>query len=499
MIRAFSPYLALRYLVTRRINILGVLGVAFAVWAMLVVDGVFTGFVRDIRANVESSAPPLLLTDLPHDSSFAVLHEALADDPDVVALAPRLRQHAMLQPIVQDRFERAKRGSSQLDFDHTKNGFAMLIGIDPLLETKVVNIPAWLQRGADEIARYGRIEPPSSVFDEPNQERLAEMLLPDPIEWDRRGEAGMPRDPDVNNHRSTLPGMLMGWRRVFNLPHIQDGDPFEVVCASFPGGNGSGEPRTAVMRTTQKPFASAGWFSSGNRMFDEVTALVPIEALRTMLGHDIDDLESIPLVTDVAIRPRDGLTGSELIALQRRLENKAQAELPEGSEPCSVLTWQEQNSVYLKAVEQEHAMMQIVLMIVMLVSAFVIYATLHMMVVQKIKDIGIVSAVGGSPRSIGAVFLINGTVVGVLGSLFGVVAGILSAIWINPINDWLYENYKLELFPRETFDLQGIPCHLETSWVVGVATGAIVLSIIVAFIPARKAARMNPVTALSFE
>ena len=164
-----------------------------------------------------------------------------------------------------------------------------------------------------------------------------------------------------------------------------------------------------------------------------------------------------------------------------------------------MLTWQEQNSVYLKAVEQEHSMMQIVLMIVMLVSAFVIYATLHMMVVQKIKDIGILAAVGGSPRSVGSVFLITGTVVGVLGSLLGVGAGILSAMWLNPVNDWLYDKFRIELFPRETFDLQGIPCHLEQSWVLSVAIGAILLSIIVAFIPARKAARMNPVTALSYE
>ncbi|MFT4512600.1 MAG: ABC-type lipoprotein release transport system permease subunit [Planctomycetota bacterium] len=497
MIRAFSPFLALRYLVTRRINILGVLGVAFAVWAMLVVDGVFTGFVRDIRANVESSAPPLLLTDLPHDSSFTDFQNALADDPDVVVLAPRLRQHAMLQPVRQNGSARATAGSDQLDFDHTKNGFAMLIGIDPTLEMKVVSIPAWLQRGVDEIARYNRAQPLSTVFNEPDPERLAEMKLPDRVEWRARQAAGLPHDPDINNHRSSLPGILMGWRRVFSLPHIRDGDRIEVVCASFPGGEE--EDGSATMRTTQKPFASAGWFGSGNRMFDEVTALVPIESLRTMLGHDIDDLTSIPLVSDVAIRPRAGITGSELEALQRRLEKKAQAVLPEGSKPCSVLTWQEQNSVYLKAVEQEHAMMQIVLMIVMLVSAFVIYATLHMMVVQKIKDIGILAAVGGSPRSIGTVFLINGTVVGVLGSLFGVAAGILSAIWINPINDWVYATFRLELFPRETFDLEGIPCHLEPSWVTTVAIGAIVLSIVVAFIPARKAARMNPVTALSFE
>ena len=139
-------------------------------------------------------------------------------------------------------------------------------------------------------------------------------------------------------------------------------------------------------------------------------------------------------------------------------------------------------SVYLKAVGQEHSMMQIVWMIVMLVSAFVIYATLHMMVVQKIKDIGILAAVGGAPRDIGSVFLMTGTVVGVTGSLLGVIAGLLSSIWINPVNDWVYANFEIELFPRETFDLDGIPCHLDPAWVVAVTVDAIALSAVSAHI-----------------
>jgi lipoprotein-releasing system permease protein len=234
-------------------------------------------------------------------------------------------------------------------------------------------------------------------------------------------------------------------------------------------------------------------------MFDETTALLPIETVRTMLGQDFDDPSSIELVTDVAIRPRDGLSPAELAALQARLQQKVQATLPEDSKPCSILTWQEQNSVYLRAVAQEHVMMQLVLMIVMLVSAFVIYATLHMMVVQKIKDIGILVAIGGAPRSVGSVFLITGTVVGLTGSLLGVLGGYLSSIWLNPVNDWLFANFGVEIFPRHLFDLDGVPCHLEPSWVASVAIGAVLLAILVALIPARKASRMNPVTALSFE
>lgn len=501
MIPAFSPFLARRYLVTRKINILGVFGVAFAVWAMLVVDGVFTGFVRDIQDNVRSSAPPLLLTDLPHDSSYDPLRDALEADDDVVITAPRLRHHAMIQPLRARQFLSKQGGSSQLEFDHTANGFALLIGIDPARELQVVDLPGWLDRGTAEIQRRAALSMYTTVLQEDDPERLANMLVKDRAEWQGRRRAGLPVDDNPENHRSQWPGMIVGWRRAYHLIWVREGTPFEVVSAAYAAGGASDADgnSTAALKPHSLRVAFAGWFSAGSRMFDEATALLPIETVRTLLGQTEYDLDSIPVVTDVAIRPRDGMTAAELVALQRRLEQKVQPLLPAGSPNCSVLDWREQNSVYLRAVAQEHAMMQIVLFIVMLVSAFVIYATLHMMVTQKVKDIGIVAAVGGSPAGIGTVFFLGGTVVGVLGSLLGVTAGILSALWINPVNDWFYKTFKIELFPREMFDLQGVPCHLEPSWVVSVAIGAIVLAVVVALIPARKAARMNPVTALSFE
>jgi len=315
------------------------------------------------------------------------------------------------------------------------------------------------------------------------------------MEYAARAAADLPRDPNPERHRSVWPGALFGWPRVFANPHAVQGDPFDVLCVAFPTEDADG----AVMRPHTTRMAFAGWFSAGSRMFDETSVLVPIETLRTMLGHDAYDPNSVDLVTDVAIAPRDGLTDVELASLSSRLQQRAQDALPDGSGACEVLDWRQQNETFLSAVAQEQAMMEIVLFVVMLVSAFVIYTTLHMMVTQKVKDIGIVAAVGGAPGGIGAVFLLSGVVVGVLGTALGVTAGVLSAVWLNPVNDWLYESFQVELFPRGLFDLDEVPCHLEPSWVVAVGVGAVLLSVLVAFLPARKAARLNPVTALSFE
>ena len=81
---AFSWLLALRYLRSRWVNVIGVIGVMFAVWALIVVRGIFSGFIGDIRTEVRRSAPDLLVTSLPRETGYETLRQALAD-PDVVA------------------------------------------------------------------------------------------------------------------------------------------------------------------------------------------------------------------------------------------------------------------------------------------------------------------------------------------------------------------------------------------------------------------------------
>ncbi|MFY9343642.1 MAG: FtsX-like permease family protein [Planctomycetota bacterium] len=501
MIAAFSPFVALRYLVTRRINLLAALGVMFAVWAILVVDSVFTGFVAEIRTDVRHSAPDLLVTGLPHDTSYELVRQAIAAaGAEVVAQAPRLRHHGMFQPLRQGPRGVRSFGSSQVDFDHTENGFAQLLGIDPLAEEAVTGLRSWLVRAPEEFALRPLAALPSThgvspVLDERDPAQKSRLRLPPEVEWQARRRAGLPVEPQVADHRASWPGMLLGWRRIRNAPGVQAGDPFDLVCASFPR-DAKGEVQ---LHTHSLRVAFAGWFASGHRMFDETEVLVPIETLRTLLGHDATDPLAIDLVTDVAVRLRADLLPAQRAAVAPRLQAAVQAVLPAGSAPCLVVDWEGQNTVFLSAVAHEQGMMQFVLFVVMLVAAFVIYATLHMMVTQKIKDIGILAAIGGTPRGIGAVFLIGGLCVALVGTALGTGLGIASAIHLNGANEWFFAHTGLELFPRRLFDLRAVPCHLEPSWIAQVAVLAVVLALLVAVLPARKAARLHPVEALSYE
>ena len=501
MIDAFSPFLALRYLLTRRINLLSIGGVMFAVWAILLVDSVFTGFVSQIRTDVRGSASDLLLTGLPNDTSYEVVRRAIAGDEAVASVAPRLRHHGMLQPrLGHDRYEGRHR-SAQVDFDHTENGFALLVGIDPAAEEAVAGLRQWLARGPEQLAPKARDSDiwRSTVLDEPDARRKAEMLLPNDLEWAACRAAGLPCPATPELHRSTMPGVLFGWQRILRLGRLlSPGEPFDLVVASFTGDEGK-----AVLHTDSLRVAYAGTFATGHRTVDETMVLVPIDTLRAMLGHHPQDPSAIDIVTDVAVRLRLDLTPAAIAAAKVRLQQATQQAIEAATgkrQPaCLCVDWQEQNVVFLSAVAHEQGMMQFVLFVVMLVAAFVIYATLHMMVVQKVRDIGILAAVGGSPRSIGAVFLLGGLAVALLGTALGVGLGVFSAIHLNDANDWLFAHFQVELFPRRLFDLHAVPCDLQPSWIAVVAIGAVALALLVAYIPSRKAARLHPVAALSHE
>ena len=122
-----------------------------------------------------------------------------------------------------------------------------------------------------------------------------------------------------------------------------------------------------------------------------------------------------------------------------------------------------------------------------------------MMVTQKTKDIGILSSMGATEGAIQTIFLLCGLAVSALGCTLGATFGYLSVIWLNPVNDWMFANFQTELFPRRLYNMDAVPYQLEGGWILTVILAAVILSLLVAWLPARRAARMEPVRALSYE
>jgi lipoprotein-releasing system permease protein len=154
----------------------------------------------------------------------------------------------------------------------------------------------------------------------------------------------------------------------------------------------------------------------------------------------------------------------------------------------ATLDWQEANSSLFAALALERRMVLLIISLVMLIAALNITTTLVLLVVEKRSDIAILTAMGTRRRSIMAVFMIEGAVVGVLGTLAGVSLGIIACA--------LGNHYHLVSLTGEVYSLSNIPFHLRGIDVALSAVIAFVLSLIATIYPASAAARLHPVEAL---
>lgn len=476
MAPAYSWFLAVRYLLARWVNVMGIAGVAIAVWALIVVVSVFSGFIADIRDHIRGASSDLVLTVKQPDASYASLRKVLERDPDVVATAPRLEYYAMLFPY--------GAWQSQPNYMHPMGAAftnsVVLVGVDPEREARTTAFGKWLG------------DVPASGFEregDPPFFRVPDLERPFAISAHRQREAMVMAGLDVPEGKvlSTAPGLVVGYDRTQKPgERLVPGQLVDLVTARFE--RSGGEEKVVKVR---RPCVVAGAFETHHSQFDMYRALVHIDTLREMLGEDQELPGVIDIVSEVAIKVRPG---ADPLAVRARLA--AQSDLLGGG---AIETWEEQNAIFLGAVDHERAMMKVVLFIVMLVAAFLIYAMLHMMVMQKIKDIGILSSLGAAPSGIAAVFVLCGVVVGVLGCAVGTTLGVLSAVHLNDVNEWCRTHFELELFPTRIYDLERIPYRLELGWVAQVILAALALSVLVAWLPARRAARMDPVRALSYE
>lgn len=474
----YAWFLALRYLAARRVNLVGMLGVAVAVWALIVVISVFSGFLGEITDNVRASSAELLLTGVRERSSYEAVREVLERDPDVASTAPRLRHYAILYPYQPPRALGGPAMSTRaLEANPLAFNFVELLAIDPEREARTSAFATWLANpgtGArSALASLYRVDDPAAPFAVPRERQEEAMRL--------LGQRVPP-----GGLLEASPGILMSWRRLRFSEQVEPGQQVELVSARF-----AEQARAEDLKKIRGRFAVAGAYETRHRLFDDSHALIGLEALRTLLGHDAADPEGTDLVSEVAIRARPG---ADLDTLARRL-----AAAVAGVSGGTVQTWRQQNAVFLGAVEQERGLMKIVLFAVMLVAAFLIYATLHMMVTGKFRDIGILMALGASPQGIQALFLLCGLTVSGLGCLLGFLAGRWSAVHLNDVNDAVHARFGIELFPRELYSLERIPYRLEAEWIVQVLVAALVLSLLVSYLPARRAARMPPVRAIAYE
>jgi len=170
------------------------------------------------------------------------------------------------------------------------------------------------------------------------------------------------------------------------------------------------------------------------------------------------------------------------------------------TEPVFISTWKNKNETTAMALRTEQIAMRFIFMIVVIIAAFPVLASMIMLVKNKSKDIAILRTIGATKGGILRIFFMSGAMIGILGTLVGLVVGILFCLNIGGVQ-WVIEAVTgTELFPADVYQLSGgIPAKIVWSEVMSVAFWGFLISAAATFFPALTASKIDPVDALRYE
>ncbi|MBT8047376.1 MAG: lipoprotein-releasing ABC transporter permease subunit [Xanthomonadales bacterium] len=164
-----------------------------------------------------------------------------------------------------------------------------------------------------------------------------------------------------------------------------------------------------------------------------------------------------------------------------------------------VRDWTQERGNLFQAVRTEKTVMWVILSLIIAVAAFNIISMLVMVVTDKQSDIAILKTMGAGPGTVMRIFVIQGSVIGVIGTVMGVVGGILLAQNIGSVVPFLEQLFGFSLFPSDIYYITELPSDLRTADVVKFALMSLVMSLLSTIYPSWRAARTHPAEALSYE
>jgi len=276
------------------------------------------------------------------------------------------------------------------------------------------------------------------------------------------------------NSQAGLPGIVIGLDTATNLG-VSVGDSINVIPPMFtitPFG----------MIPKMKPFEVVGIFKQSGGFID--TYFAYIDLAQAQIFFDMPDT-----VSGVEIEVDSFDQARPVAAALRNLYDY----------PYVVRSWEDMFGALLSALNLEKLGLFIVLGIIVLVAAFNIATTLIMVVMEKHRDIAIFRSMGASARSIMKIFILEGFIVGVLGTMFGTGLGLFLAKNADAIIKWLERALGVKIFDQTVYGMDHFPSVVNTSDVVSVVVVAMTISLLATIYPAWRAARMDPAEALRYE
>lgn len=164
-----------------------------------------------------------------------------------------------------------------------------------------------------------------------------------------------------------------------------------------------------------------------------------------------------------------------------------------------VTDWTRGHANFFRAIAIEKNMMFLILLLIVAVAAFNIVSTLVMAVTDKLPDIAILRTLGAAPSGIMAVFIVQGALIGVIGTLIGVAGGVLLALNIPVVVPFIEQLFHVHFLSKDVYYISELPSQLEWRDVITIGAVSLVLSLLATLYPSWRASRVNPAEALRYE
>jgi len=231
-----------------------------------------------------------------------------------------------------------------------------------------------------------------------------------------------------------------------------------------------------------KRFTVSGVFEAGYQEFDKGLAVVNMQDAQRLL------------------RMGDGVTGVRLRLHDMDLAFDVARDLALHLKgPYRVSDWTSENANMFRALKLEKTMMAILLSLIIAMGAFNLVSSQVMLVTDKQADIAILRTLGLTPRGVMQVFMVQGSMIGVIGTVLGVAGGVALTLNLDRILHVIETVLGVQLMPEDVYYITGLPTQLEPSDVTIIALVALAMAFIATIYPAWRAARTAPAEALRYE
>ncbi|SFL82070.1 lipoprotein-releasing ABC transporter permease subunit [Nitrosomonas communis] len=297
--------------------------------------------------------------------------------------------------------------------------------------------------------------------------------------------------PDYENHVADFAQMMvMGELNQLKAGEFGIAIGIELArsLGAFPGDkivliSPQGQVTPAGMLPRLKQFTVTSVFEAGHYEYDSGLALIHMADAQKLYRMEPNQVSGVRLKLEDMFQAPQVVKDLSLMV----------------SADNYITDWTHQHANYFRAIQIEKRMLSLILALIIAVAAFNIVSTLVMAVTDKQSDIAILRTLGASPGSIMKIFIVQGTLIGVLGTVLGLIGGTLLAYNVGEVVVFIERLFSIQFLSQEVYYISEIPSDPQLDDIMTVAVVSFTLTLLATLYPSYRASRVNPAEALRYE